>query len=731
MAKEIRLITAALPYTNNVPHLGNIAGSHLPADIFARFSRLMGHDTLFVGGTDEHGTTSEIAAQKYNITPKQLCDFFYKIHNEIYKWLDISYNNFSRTSREIHHKTTIDLLKKVKQNGYILEQKIKVPYCRNCRRELADRYIEGKCPNCSYERARGDQCEACSSLLESTKLIDPYCAVCKSQDISFEDKQHLFLDLKKLSLKIEKWIRNNKQMRMQVKNLALSWINEGLKPRCITRNLNWGVQVPFKGYEHLRFYVWVDAPIGYISSTKEASKKWKGYWQNPKAKIYHFLGKDNIPFHTIFWPGLLIANGEFNLPYNVIGLQYLNYEGGKFSKSQSRGIFCENLPLAGLHSDCWRFYLSFLIPETKDTEFYWSEFKERVNSELVGNFSNFIHRTLSFIEKNYGCSIPSPLLSKEDREFIKSAEKRVKEIIAAIENISLREGLEGILALSASANKYLQENEPWKNKEHAPAVMYVCANICEILSLLINPYLPATSLRIRQILNLDNPLSLKNAGKFRLKAGHKTLKPVPLFIPLTDGQIQELKEKTAKVTEYFKEGQSKDGEIKGETNTKIETKTEGKKKGEKNMASKTNQFNLARQTAKPTAEESAEQGSAETKLIELCQGCKYIPFELWKSMHLHIGRIEKIEQHPNADKLYVMLIDLGPGENKRQIVAGLKEHYKMEELLNKKIVLFTNLQPALIRGIESNGMLLAAEFRGKITLIVPEDKDFQTGARVV
>ncbi|MBI5871885.1 methionine--tRNA ligase, partial [archaeon] len=396
MPKEIRLITAALPYTNNVPHLGHIAGSHLPADIFARFSRAMGHNTLFIGGTDEHGTTSEIAAQKYNIHPKELCDFFYKIHNEIYRWFEISYDNFSRTSRPIHYKTTIEIAARIKKNGFIIEQKIKTPFCKACNRELADRYIEGKCPNCSYEKAKGDQCEQCGELLEPTRLIAPCCVVCKSKNILFEDKSHLFLELKKLSKKIETWLKNNKQIRTQVKSIAFSWINKGLKPRCITRSLNWGIPVPFRGYEHLKFYVWLDAPIGYISATKEHTKKWKLYWQNPKARIYHFLGKDNIPFHTIFWPGILIADGTYNLPYNVIGLQYLNYEGRKFSKSNNWGVFCENLPDAGLPAEYWRFYLAFLIPEAKDMEFFWTELQARVDTELVGIFSNFIHRTLVF-----------------------------------------------------------------------------------------------------------------------------------------------------------------------------------------------------------------------------------------------------------------------------------------------------------------------------------------------
>ncbi len=552
MKKEKRLITSALPYTNNVPHIGNIVGSHLPADIFARYCRMLGHDTVFIGGTDEHGTASEIAAFKYGITPAELCNLFYKIHKKIYDWMEISYDNFSQTSRAIHHKTTQEFLKKIWDNGFIIEKTLELPFCLGCKRQLSDRYIEGTCPCCGYDKARGDQCESCSKLLDPVKLKEPSCAVCKSTNIEFKEIKHLFFDLEKLAPRLEEWINSSTHWREQVKALALGWINEGLKPRCITRDLKWGVKVPFKGYESLVFYVWVDAPIGYISSTKEWNpKKWKTYWQKKGSKIYHFIGKDNIPFHTIFFPGMLMANGEYNLPYNVVGLQYLNYEGSKFSKSHNHGVFCENLPECGLDADYWRFYLAFIIPEIRDTEFMWKEFQERVNTELMGNFGNFVNRTLSFVQNKYGSVLPSGKLSAKDRKFVKEVEAEIKNYLLKMENVNLREGIESLLRISAMGNKYFQDNEPWKDAERAKPVIYVCSNLCNILGILFEPFLPATSKRINAM--MDAGKMKFNAKALQLKPGHKIGKVEILFRKLEDKQIEELKQKTSKITEFFTE----------------------------------------------------------------------------------------------------------------------------------------------------------------------------------
>ena len=554
MKRERILVTCALPYVNNVPHIGNIVGSHLPADIFARFCRLLGHEIIFIGGSDEHGTPIEVAAEKLGVTPKELCDKYYEVHREIYSWLDISYDNFSRTSLPEHHKTTREFFMKIYEHGYVSEGKLSLPYCENCNRVLPDRYVEGTCPRCGYENARGDQCERCSALLNPDELIGARCVICGGKPIIKEIK-HLFLNLDKLQPELKKWIESKQGVwSPQVYNMAMGWIKEGLKPRCITRDIKWGVKVPLKGYENKVFYVWFDAPIGYISSTKEWAKKigkpeeWKKFWKE-KCKIYHFIGKDNIPFHTIFWPAMLLANGEYLLPYRVAGLQYLNYEGDKISKSKGWGIFCENLPKTNLSSDVWRFYLTLLIPETNDTEWRWREFQERVNKELVANLGNFIYRTLSFIKKNFNGKIPKAKLSKKDREVLSLGKKYAEEIKKLILDIKLKEGLKKLLELSDKGNKYFQEQEPWKNKEKASTTVYVCANLCYDIAILLSVFLPKSAEKICKQLGTKIG-SFEDIGKEKIKAGQKIGKIKPLFPKLDDKRIEELKKITSKVTKY-------------------------------------------------------------------------------------------------------------------------------------------------------------------------------------
>lgn len=561
--KERRLILCALPYANNIPHVGTLVGSHLPADIFARYCRLKGYETVFVGGTDENGTPTEVAAREVGIDPQKLVDTFHEIQKKIYEWFLISYDNFSRTSRPIHHKTTKAFFKEIYDKGYIIEKEIKVPYCGKCKMALPDRYVEGICPYCKYEKARGDQCEKCTKLLDPIDLKKPKCKICGAQPKPIKTK-HLFLEFGKLQNKLEEWIKSSKQWREQVTSLAMGWIHEGLKPRCITRDLKFGVQVPIPGYENKIFYVWFDAPIGYISSTKEWADntrkpdQWELYWKDHGAKIYNFLGKDNIPFHTIFWPAMLIANGKYNLPYQVVGLQFCNFEGDKISKSRNWGVFCEKIPDSGVDVDVWRYYLAHLIPETKDSDFKWDEFETRVNRELIGNFGNFINRALSFIENRLEGKITHFELGQGDLELIKKIEKSHKEITDLFEETKLREALQKILELSAEGNKYLQENKPWelikKDKKRCDTVMYLCANLCFDLAILIQPFLPKTSKRIFEQLGVRDRFGWSDANKINLEKGHRIGHSEILFKPLEKQKIAELKKtvgKAADLAEIF------------------------------------------------------------------------------------------------------------------------------------------------------------------------------------
>ncbi len=550
--KEKILICCALPYTNAIPHIGNVVGSHLPADIFARFCRLIGKEVVFVGGADENGTPTEVAAIELKISPRQLTDVLYQIHKKVYEWFEISYDNFSRTSLPIHHKTTQDFFWKIYKNGYISEGKMKMPYCEKDNLFLPDRYVEGTCPNCGYEHARGDQCERCTKLLDPDQLINPKCKICGSTPVIKETK-HLFLRLDKLEPKLKKWIESNKIWRESVKSLALGWIKEGLRERCITRDLKWGVPVPLKGYEDKKFYVWFDAPIGYVSSTKEWAEKigkpdeWKRYWTG-KTKIFNFLGKDNIPFHTIFWPAILIADGEFNLPYDVIGLQYLNYEGNKISKSRKWGIFCEKVVEAGLAADVWRYYFIYLIPETKDTEFRWEEFENRVNGELVGNIGNFVHRTLSFIW-NYSDKKIEKVESKDGEKLLTDVRKRTKNVYKLLDEVRLRDALNEILFIASEGNKFFQDNKPWElvktDRKKCKSVLYYCANLCKVLGVLLSPYLPKASEEIFRQLGLKERIVWEEIEK-EIKNGQKIEEPKVVFEKLTKEKLAELKEKTTK-----------------------------------------------------------------------------------------------------------------------------------------------------------------------------------------
>jgi methionyl-tRNA synthetase len=665
------LITCALPYVNNVPHIGNIAGSHLPADIFARLCRLAGYDTVFIGGSDEHGTPAEVTAERLGISPRELSDFYFKIHKEIYDWLDISYDNFSRTSLPLHHETTLDFFEHINENGFIAENTVRLPYCENCKRVLPDRYVEGVCPKCEYEHARGDQCEQCSTLLNPEELKSPRCAIC-GEEPEIRDSDHLFLSLDKLEPKLREWIDGKKgEWTDQVVNMALGWLNEGLKARSITRDIKWGVKVPIEGYEDKVFYVWFDAPIGYVSSTKEWAQKrgapelWREYWQKD-AKIFHFVGKDNIPFHTIFWPGILIARGGYSLPYRVAGLQYLNYEGDKISKSKGFGVFCENLPDAGLSSDMWRYYLTLLIPETNDTEWKWSEFQERVNNELVANLGNFIHRTLHFIYSKFDGVVPEAELTEPDLSLLSLAtDKYSPEIKKLIFDIRFREALRKLFELSDDGNKYFQENEPWKvvndDPKRAGTVLYVCANLCYDLAVLLSPFMPKSSAKIFELLNVE-PGKIEDLGKQKVTPGSKINRPEPLFPKLDDKTIANLKEKTSQVTRY------------------------------------------------------------EEMIM------KKISYDEFSKLDIRVAEIVEVESISGADKLYKLRIDIGGAT--KQIVAGIAQQYSKDVLLGKMIVVIDNLEPVLIRGEKSEGMLLAAVEGDDISILVP-DRETKPGSKIM
>jgi len=543
------LVTAALPYSNNLPHIGNIVGSHLPADIFTRFLRLFGEDVVFVGGTDEHGSPIEVAAYKQNITPEELTNRLYILHRKIYEWFGISYDNFSRTSNSTNHKTTQGIFLNLLNNGFVIKKKLLLPYCQNDRRFLPDRWVEGTCPYCKFRPARGDQCENCGRLLDPQDLIEPYCVIDKTKP-TFKEVEHLFLDLPKLEPELLKWIKSQKHWRLNVKNTALGWIKEGLKTRSISRDLKWGIPIPLEGYKDKVFYVWFDAPIGYISSTIEWAernrKNWKDYWQN-QTKIIHFLGKDNIAFHTITWPATLMGAGGFTLPYDVVGLEFLNYEGDKISKSRNWGIFLDvqngevkviqNENVIEIDPDLLRFYLALIMPETKDSDFVWKDFQEKVNAELIGNFGNFVYRTLSFLKTNFNSVVPEPdTLSVKDKAVFKKISEKKKTIEKLVYDYKFRDALKEALELSAVGNKYFQDKKPWEilksDPDEARNTLYVAVNLLRSLAIIFSPFVPFACEKIWSQLKLDgSAVSQKwdDLDKIEIKPMHRIGKIEPLF----------------------------------------------------------------------------------------------------------------------------------------------------------------------------------------------------------
>ncbi|CEP20143.1 hypothetical protein [Parasitella parasitica] len=509
------LITSALPYVNNVPHLGNIVGSTLSADVYARYCRARGYNTAFFCGTDEYGTATETKALEEGVSCQALCDKYNAIHTAVYEWFDLSFDLFGRTTTEKQTEIAQDIFLKNYKNGNILKETMTQLYCEKCSRFLADRYVEGTCPHCKYEDARGDQCDACGKLLNATDLVDPRCKLDGNKPIT-KDSNHLFLDLAKLQPEIEaafkksaadgKWSANGI-------NISQSWLKEGLRPRCITRDLKWGTPVPLEGYEDKVFYVWYDAPIGYPSITANYTDEWEKWWKNPEnVRLYQFMGKDNVPFHSVIFPGCEIGTGEkWTIVNHISTCEYLNYEGGKFSKSRNVGVFGNNAQATGIPPSVWRYYLMSVRPETSDSMFTWNEFITKNNSELLNNLGNFVNRAIRFIFAKYDGVIPKADFSgKLETGLIKDVNDLLKQYVEAMEAVKLRSGLGIAMNISARGNQYLQDanlsNALFdESRPKCDAVVATAANLIYLLSAILSPYIPASSESMCRQLNAPLP----------------------------------------------------------------------------------------------------------------------------------------------------------------------------------------------------------------------------------
>jgi len=665
------LITSALPYANGPLHIGHIAGAYLPADIYTRYRKLKGDYAIHICGTDEHGVAITIKADLEGKSPREIVDYYHQNIKESFEGLRIDFDNFSRTTLPLHYKLSQEFFLRIYEKGYIEKKEIEQLYCEHCQRFLPDRYVVGTCPYCGNEKARGDQCEACGRWLEPKELINPRCAICGGTPVIRKSFQYYF-KLSQLEEPLREWLSKKTYWKENVLNQALSWIKSGLQDRAITRDLPWGVPVPLEEAKGKVLYVWFDAPIGYISSTIEWAQKigkpeeWKNFWLDPETKIIHFIGKDNIIFHTLIWPAMLMAHGEYTLPDNVPANEFLNLMGEKISTSRNWAIWIPDL-LKEYPADYIRYGLANVIPETKDSDFTFEEFKTRINSELADNLGNFVNRTLTFI-KNYLGKIPAETsgFHDQDLEIIKEIESLPQRVGSAIENFEFRKALKEIMLFSQKGNQYFDYKRPWatrkENLEETRRTLYLCALMVKALSIALEPYLPDTASKIRKMLQFeDKNLRWEVQGQWRFEKDIEV------------GEIQIL----------FK---------------KIEDKVEvttGEEKGKK--------------------EDSVREEQ------------NFVTYEEFKKLEIRIGEIVKVEDIQGADKLYKVEVNLG--DKLVTLVAGMKVSYTKEELLHKKVPVLVNLEPKKVRGIVSNGMILACDVEGKPILLLPE-KDVPPGSIV-
>lgn len=701
-----RLITSALPYVNNVPHLGNLL-QVLSADVFARFCRSRGYDTLYICGTDEYGTATETKALEENKKPRELCNYYHAIHKDIYDWFGINFDYFGRTSTPQQTEIVQSLFNQLDARGFIKENTIEQLYCPECERFLADRYVHGVCPHCGYEDARGDQCEKCGKLLEPTELKAPRCSTCGATP-ELKSTKHLYIDLPAIQKEYAEWMKTASVDGKWAKNaiqMTEAWIRDGLHERAITRDLKWGIPVPKEGFEDKVFYVWFDAPIGYISITKALADKlakeespeafdWKTWWlpsesSEEKAKIpvdlFQFIGKDNIPFHTVIFPSTLIGSGKnWTKLHHMSSTEYLNYENGKFSKSKGIGVFGTDARESGIPADAWRFYAFYNRPEKSDFQFMWKDFQEKMNSELIGNLGNLVNRTTTFISKYYDGVIPS---FKKDEELwakITAGEQKVTELLEWSE---LKDAFHEIFAISSIANKAFQDGEPWKTRNTDPeAAANLIGNLAYIikdLMIMVHPYLPHYAEKVLSFFgktgvtgkvgkpNKEGALTWADLGK--LEGLDKLYKSEIIFKtmdnPTTDAYRERYSGKQAD-----RLNQETAAKPEKQENKKKEKKVEQKEAPKKEPLTKEQQIDIFNE-----------------KVV------------------LKVAKIIEVTRHPDAEKLYVEKLDDGTGVE-RIICSGLVPYLKEEDLLGKHVVIADNLKPRKLRGIESRGMLLAADY---------------------
>lgn len=676
-------VTAALPYTNGPIHIGHLAGVYVPADIYSRFLRLQQKDVAFICGSDEHGVAISMKAKKEGITPQEVIDKYNGIIKQSFLDFGISFDNYSRTSSKIHHDTASEFFRKMYDDGKFIEEVTEQLYDEEAGQFLADRFVMGTCPKCGNEEAYGDQCEKCGSSLNATDLINPKSTITGTTPITKSTK-HWFLPLDQYDAFLREWVLegHKNDWKPNVFGQVKSWLDDGLKPRAVTRDLDWGIPVPVEGAEGKVLYVWFDAPIGYISSTKEwaqrEGKDWEPYWKNDDTKLVHFIGKDNIVFHCIIFPAMLKAEGSYILPDNVPANEFLNLEGNKLSTSKNWAVwlheYLEDFPGK---QDVLRYALTSNAPETKDNDFTWKDFQARNNNELVAIFGNFINRVVVLTNKYYNGVIPQPNEYSDVDEATLAEMRAYPAVIASsIERYRFREALTELMNLARLGNKYLADEEPWKvikeNPERVQTQMYVALQIASALAVLSEPFLPFTASKLKNILNLDSALSWNDitSKPSLILANHQIGEAELLFAKIEDEEIQKQVDKLEA--------------------TKTANAAENKK-------------------AEPQKE--------------------LIAFEDFAKMDIRTGTILEAEKMPKANKLLVLKVDTGI--DVRTIVSGIAESFKPENIIGKRVTVLVNLAPRKLRGIESEGMILMTQnAEGKLVFVNPDTDGVGNGEMI-
>ncbi len=676
-------ITAALPYTNGPVHIGHLAGVYVPADIYARYLRMKGKDVAFVCGSDEHGVPITLKAKAEGTTPQAIVDKYHEIIKNSFAEFGISFDNYSRTSAPVHHETASEFFKDLYKKGKFIEETSAQLYDEEAKQFLADRFVVGTCPKCGFEESYGDQCENCGTSHNAQDLINPKSVITGNKPTMKETK-HWYLPLNEYQDWLKEWILvgHKEDWKANVLGQVKSWIDDGLKPRAVTRDLDWGIPVPVKGGEGKVLYVWFDAPIGYISSTKEwaaeKGKDWEPYWKNKDSKLVHFIGKDNIVFHCIIFPSMLKAEGSYVLPENVPANEFLNLEGNKISTSKNWAVWLHEYLLEFPEKqDVLRYVLTANAPETKDNDFTWKDYQARNNNELVAIFGNFINRVVVLTNKYYQGVIPEPgPLSATDQETLKQLAKYPEIIASSIERYRFREALSELMNLARLGNKYLAEEEPWKkiktDPERVQTIMYVALQVAKGLSVLSEPFLPFTAEKLRKMLHFEKAGTgaWEEVGREKslLPAGHAIGKAELLFSKVEDKEIQIQIDKLE-----------------------------------------------ASKTADATAEVPEQKDT--------------IGFDDFTKLDMRVGTILEAEKIPKTKKLLKLKVDVGI--DVRTIVSGIAESFSAEEVVGQRVIVLVNLAPRKLRGVESQGMILMSDtVDGKLSFIEPDQDSVSNGERI-